>query len=119
MKQVLTGARIFTGTQFLDNKALIIDGSDIFFLADDDNVVHDAVVIRLNGGTLAPGFIDLQVNGGGGAFFTNDTSISTLSTMLEGHRASGTTSMLPTLISDTRDKHQAGISAVRAAIAQG
>ncbi|HEY7884739.1 MAG TPA: N-acetylglucosamine-6-phosphate deacetylase, partial [Cellvibrionaceae bacterium] len=118
MKQVLTGARIFTGSQFLDNKALVINGSEIFCLAEHDNVVQDAVNVELNGGILAPGFIDLQVNGGGGAFFTNAPNIDTLKTMLDGHRPTGTTSMLPTLISATRDTHQAGIDAVRAAVAE-
>ncbi|MDO3382955.1 N-acetylglucosamine-6-phosphate deacetylase [Gilvimarinus algae] len=122
MKQALTGARIFTGDQFLDNKALIIGGSAIIAVSENDNVVRDfpdAQLVELDGGILAPGFIDLQVNGGGGAFFTNDTSVSALQTMLDGHRPTGTTGMLPTLISDTRQTHQAGVKAVADAVAQG
>ncbi|WP_339898861.1 N-acetylglucosamine-6-phosphate deacetylase [uncultured Gilvimarinus sp.] len=119
MKQALVGAKIFTGDKFIDNQALIIDGETLILTAENDNVVQLCEIINLDGGILAPGFIDLQVNGGGGAFFTNDTSVSALQTMLNGHRPSGTTSMLPTLISDTRDTHQAGVSAVRDAIAQG
>ncbi|WP_049723756.1 N-acetylglucosamine-6-phosphate deacetylase [Gilvimarinus polysaccharolyticus] len=119
MKQVLVGAKIFTGTKFLNNQVLVIDGDKLIFTPENDNVVHNAEVIDLDGGILAPGFIDLQVNGGGGAFFTNDTSITALQTMLDGHRPTGTTSMLPTLISDTRATHQAGVKAVADAVASG
>ncbi|MCP8899209.1 N-acetylglucosamine-6-phosphate deacetylase [Gilvimarinus xylanilyticus] len=122
MQQLLTGARIFTGDRFLDNTALVIDDDTIFSLPENDNVVQDfpeASRINLNGGILAPGFIDLQVNGGGGAFFTNDPSVQALRTMLDGHRPTGTTSMLPTLISNTRPTHQAGVKAVRDAQDQG
>lgn len=122
MKQALVGARIFTGDQFLSDRAVVIEGSEIISLPRNDNVVHefpDARIIQLDGGTIAPGFIDLQVNGGGGAFFTSHPSPETLQTMLNGHRPSGTTSMLPTLISDTRPTHQAGAKAVADAIAAG
>ncbi|MDO3388220.1 N-acetylglucosamine-6-phosphate deacetylase [Gilvimarinus sp. SDUM040013] len=119
MKQALVGARIFTGDQFLDNRAVVIEGANIISLPENDNVVQsypDAEIIELDGGIIAPGFIDLQVNGGGGAFFTNDTSVSALQSMLDGHRPTGTTSMLPTLISDTRTTHQAGVKAVADAV---
>ncbi|MDO6747399.1 N-acetylglucosamine-6-phosphate deacetylase [Gilvimarinus sp. 1_MG-2023] len=122
MKQALVGARIFTGDQFLDNRAVVIEGTEVISLPENDNVVRqypDAEIIPLAGGILAPGFIDLQVNGGGGAFFTNDPSVSALQTMLDGHRPTGTTSMLPTLISDTRPTHQAGVKAVSDAINAG
>lgn len=122
MKQALVGARIFTGNQFLDNRAVVIEGSSIISLPENDNVVRqfpDATIHSLDGGILAPGFIDLQVNGGGGAFFTNDTTVEALQTMLDGHRPTGTTSMLPTMISDTRNTHQAGVAAVGDAIKAG
>ena len=120
MQQILTGARIFTGAGFVDHKALVIEDTAIFSIADPDNVVSysGADHIALNGGILAPGFIDLQVNGGGGAFFTHDPSIATLQTMLRGHRPSGTTGLLPTLVSDTPAIHRAGVAAVREAMSQ-
>ncbi|PUA30104.1 MAG: N-acetylglucosamine-6-phosphate deacetylase [Cellvibrio sp. 79] len=119
MKQALVGARIFTGEEFLEKRALIIKGDVIESLVLLENLPSDIPVVRLNGGVLAPGFIDLQVNGGGGAFFTNDTSVSAIQTMLDGHRPTGTTSLLPTLISDTREVHQAGVRAVADAVASG
>ncbi|WP_039914759.1 N-acetylglucosamine-6-phosphate deacetylase [Cellvibrio mixtus] len=119
MKQALVGARIFTGEEFLDNRALIINGEVIEALVSAENLPDGIARIQLNGGVLAPGFIDLQVNGGGGAFFTNDTSVSAIRTMLDGHRPTGTTSLLPTLISDTREVHQAGVRAIADAVAAG
>ena len=56
--------------------------------------------IDLRGGSLVPGFIDVQVNGGGGVLFNNATSVEALAAIARGHRKYGTTGMLPTLISD-------------------
>ena len=119
MKQALVGARIFTGDTFLENYAVVIADEKIEALVPAAELDANIPQILLDGGILAPGFIDLQVNGGGGAFFTNDTSVSAIKTMLDGHRPTGTTSMLPTLISDTREVHQAGVKAVADAVAAG
>lgn len=119
MKQALVGARIFTGDDFLDDYALVIAGETIEALvplAQLDSAIPHTV---LAGGVIAPGFIDLQVNGGGGAFFTNDTSVHAIQTMLDGHRPTGTTSLMPTLISDTRAVHQAGVKAIADSVAAG
>lgn len=119
MKHALVGARIFTGEEFLDDYALIIAGDKIEALLPMAQLNAAIPQTVLSGGVLAPGFIDLQVNGGGGAFFTNDTSVNAVQTMLNGHRPTGTTSLLPTLISDTREVHQAGVKAVADAVAAG
>lgn len=119
MKQALVGARIFTGEEFLDNYALVLAGEQIAALvpvADVDGAIPQRV---LDGGVIAPGFIDLQVNGGGGAFFTGNTSVDTIKVMLDSHRRYGTTSLLPTLISATRAVHQAGVKAVADAVVAG
>jgi N-acetylglucosamine-6-phosphate deacetylase len=70
-------------------------------------------------GLLAPGFVDLQVNGGGGALFNDDPSVATIATIGAAHRRFGTTGFLPTLISDDLEKVDAAIAAVEAAIAAG
>lgn len=119
MKQALVGARIFTGEEFLENHALIIANEKIEAIVPIGQVDNSIPLYQLGGGILAPGFIDLQVNGGGGAFFTNDTSVNAIQTMLDGHRPTGTTSLLPTLISDTREVHQAGVKAIADAVALG
>ncbi len=119
MVTALVGARVFDGHQFLDDYAVIINAGRIDALLPQDQLTPDLVQFDLEGGTLAPGFIDLQVNGGGGCLFNNAPQIETLQAMLTGHRSKGTTSMLPTLISDSREKQQQGIDAVKTAIAQG
>ena len=119
MKHALVGARLFDGEVFIDGHALVIHNGLIEQQLPINQLDTSIERIDLQGGVLAPGFIDLQVNGGGGAFFTNDTSLSALQNMLDGHRPTGTTSMLPTLISDTRAVHQAGVDAVARAISAG
>ncbi len=57
-------------------------------------------LLDLAGGVLVPGFIDTQVNGGGGALFNEAPTPETIATIGRAHRAFGTTGFLPTLISD-------------------
>ena len=54
----------------------------------------------LNGGLLVPGFIDVQVNGGGGALLNDNPTIDTVRRIAESHRKFGTTGLLPTVITD-------------------
>lgn len=116
MVKALIGARIFDGYQCLDNYAVVLNGEHIEHLLPCDQLPDDIDCIELDGGVLAPGFIDLQVNGGGGVLFNNAPDAETIETMLKGHRATGTTSMLPTLISDTTEQLQAGVKAVQQAM---
>ena len=75
--------------------------------------------IDLQGGSLVPGFIDVQVNGGGGVLFNNATSVEALAAIARAHRTFGTTGMLPTLISDDVDVMRRAIDATHDAITQG
>jgi N-acetylglucosamine-6-phosphate deacetylase len=68
---------------------------------------------------LAPGFIDLQVNGGGGVLFNDAPDAATLRRIASAHAHAGTTAILPTLISGTRRQLHAALAAVRAALAAG
>lgn len=69
--------------------------------------------------TLAPGFIDVQVNGGGGALFNTAPTLDSLHTMLKAHAGFGTTAMLPTVITDSVETMQHCADAIAAAIAGG
>lgn len=73
---------------------------------------------KLEGGLIAPGFVDLQVNGGGGVMFNDDQSVSALRTIAQAHASTGTHALLATLITDTQDRTQAAIDAVEQAIAE-
>lgn len=110
---------IFDGAQFLPDHCVIIQQGSVMQLLPVSQCPDTIEVIALKEGTLAPGLIDLQVNGGGDVLFNNQPSEATLVTMLDAHRANGTTALMPTLISDTREAQLQAVSAVRSAIANG
>ena len=74
--------------------------------------------IKLDG-LLAPGFIDIQVNGGGGVLFNDAPTVETLATIAAAHRQFGVTGFMATLISDERDKIARAIDAVTQAMEAG
>ena len=73
----LTGARIFTGELFLDGHAVVIEGPRITAIVPDTEL-SDIEHRQLAGGILAPGFIDVQVNGGGGALLNDAPTVDTV-----------------------------------------
>ncbi|MGN6422659.1 MAG: N-acetylglucosamine-6-phosphate deacetylase [Asticcacaulis sp.] len=76
-------------------------------------------IIDLEGGWLLPGFIDTQVNGGGGVLFNDETTVEGIAAIGRAHRAYGTTGFLPTLISDELSVIDKAMRAVEDAIAAG
>ncbi len=119
MKTALRNGRVLAGENFRDDVAVLIeDGRISAVVASDDPAVAAAEAqVDLGGGWLLPGFIDAQVNGGGGALFNNQTDVDALRTMVAGHRRYGTTGMLPTLISDDAEVMARAVQATREAIA--
>lgn len=112
-----TGADIFDGhTTHHDAALLILSGrvAGIIPLAD---MGAEYEKIELAGGLIAPGLVDLQVNGGGGVMLNNDTSVEAIRTICAAHARCGTTALLPTLITDTPDMTRRAITAVRQALA--
>lgn len=101
MKKAITGSKLFNGTEFIEHKALLIDGQHIAGIVNEDSVPGDFEVQMLEGGILSPGFIDLQVNGGGGKLFNNSPNKESLNTIISAHQYFGTTSIMPTVISDS------------------
>ena len=101
MKQALIGAQLFSGKEFFDNRALLIDGENIIDIINEHDIPKNFEIQKLNGGILSPGFIDLQVNGGGGKLFNNSPDKESLNTIIEAHQHFGTTSIMPTVISDS------------------
>ena len=101
MKQALIGAQLFSGKEFFDNRALLIDGENIIDVINDHDIPNNFEIEKLNGGILSPGFIDLQVNGGGGKLFNNSPDKESLNAIIEAHQHFGTTSIMPTVISDS------------------
>jgi N-acetylglucosamine-6-phosphate deacetylase len=115
----LTGARIFDGADWHDRAALVVGGGVVEGLMAADSP-SDIRRVPLDGGMLVPGFIDLQVNGGGGVLLNETPTVEGIRTICETFAQFGTTGLLPTLITDTpeitRRTIEAGIGAAKAAI---
>ena len=101
MKQAITGSKLFNGIDFIEHKALLIEDQHIAGIVNKDAIPTDFQVKKLDGGILSPGFIDLQVNGGGGKLFNNSPDKESLNTIISAHQYFGTTSIMPTVISDS------------------
>ena len=86
---------LFDGTSYQRDVVLCI--ADGLIIAIDDDVTNSDLVLE---GLIVPGFIDLQVNGGGGVLFNSEPTLSSLKTILMAHTKFGTTGMLPTVITD-------------------
>jgi N-acetylglucosamine-6-phosphate deacetylase len=99
MTTAFTGARIFDGRVIHEQAVLMVDGPVVVGL--ESSVPAGAQVIDLAGGIVAPGLIDLQVNGGGGLMVDGQTDAAVLASICATHARLGTTGILPTLITDT------------------
>ncbi|HZW18358.1 MAG TPA: N-acetylglucosamine-6-phosphate deacetylase [Luteimonas sp.] len=120
MATALANGRVLLDDGLHDGMAVLLEGGDIVAVVrEDDPRVRTAHRHDLRGGTLLPGFIDAQVNGGGGVLFNNAPDVEALRTIGVAHRHFGTTGFLPTLISDDLAVMRTAIDAVREAIAQG
>lgn len=119
MKTVLRNARILAGDEFRDDLAVVIEDGVITALVSDaaPQLGSADEQVDLGGGWLLPGFIDAQVNGGGGVLFNNTPDVDSLRTLAAAHRRFGTTGLLPTLISDDVEVMRTAIAATREAIA--
>ncbi|WP_318364778.1 N-acetylglucosamine-6-phosphate deacetylase [Enterobacter sp.] len=117
----LTQCRIFTGHEILDDHALIVANGLIDRLCPLADLPPDIEQRSLAGAILAPGFIDVQLNGCGGVQF-NDTaeavSIETLEIMQRANEKSGCTSYLPTLITTSDDLMKQGVRVMREYLAK-
>jgi N-acetylglucosamine-6-phosphate deacetylase len=114
MRQSFTGAAIFDGTGLHHGAALVVDGGRVLGLG-----AASGPGVTLEGGILAPGLIDLQVNGGGGVAVDGATDVEALAHICAAHARLGATGLLPTLITDTPDAVARVIAAGIAAARQG
>jgi len=116
----LVNARVLTDHGPQDGLAVLVRGDRIeAIVRADDARVTAAQRHDLTGRLLLPGFIDVQVNGGGGVLFNAEPTVDALATMGAAHRKFGTSGFLPTLITDTADVMRKALDAVDTAIEQG
>ncbi|MEI9887649.1 MAG: N-acetylglucosamine-6-phosphate deacetylase [Rhizomicrobium sp.] len=119
MRTALINGRVMTDRGAVAECAVLIENGRIAGLMPQADLPADAARHDLKGGLLLPGFIDTQVNGGGGVLFGDAPNIETLRTISAAHARFGTTGFLPTLISGDFMLIRAAIAAVEAAIEAG
>ena len=120
MPVALVNGRVLGDAGFEEGRAVLIDGGRIVdVVAADDARIARAARHDLGGNLLLPGFLDTQVNGGGGVLFNADPTVEAIRRIGEAHRRFGTTGFLPTLISDDLHVVARALAAVRAAIDEG
>ena len=111
--------RVFDGRALHDGHAVRFKGGVLAAFGAEADVPMGGEVVDLDGDILAPGYVDLQVNGGGGIMFNDDPTPETLDRIATAHRELGVVALLPTLITDTPDKTEAAIEAAIAAVSPG
>jgi N-acetylglucosamine-6-phosphate deacetylase len=116
----ITGARIFDGDLWHEHSALLIADGRIATIASYRDVPAEARIVPMDGLSLVPGFVDLQVNGGGGVLLNERPDVEGIRTICAAHARFGTTALLPTLITDsvavTTAAIDAGLAARAAAV---
>ncbi len=119
MQTALLNGRVMTDRGAVEDCAVLIENGRIGGLLRDADLPAGAARHDLKGGLLLPGFIDTQVNGGGGVLFGDSPDVATLRTIGAAHARFGTTGFLPTLISGDFSLIRAAIAAVEAAMEAG
>jgi N-acetylglucosamine-6-phosphate deacetylase len=120
MLAALVNARVLTPAGLETDRAVLIHGDRIMDIVPAcDPRMRDASVHDLGGALLAPGFIDCQLNGGGGVLFNDAPTVDSIRRIGAAHAQFGTTGFLPTLISDDAQVMRTAILAVDSAIAAG
>jgi N-acetylglucosamine-6-phosphate deacetylase len=116
-RHAVAADHVFDGTAVHDDCAVLIDGGNVVQLVSRGDVPQNIPVQALpSGAWLAPGFIDVQVNGGGDVLFNDEPTLAGIATIAAAHRRFGTTGLLPTLISDTPEKMRVARDAVATAM---
>lgn len=94
------GARIFDGHGWVEGGSLVVSDGVVSAMGE---VPAGAEQVDASGMIVVPGFVDLQVNGGGGVLFNNKPDLDGLKTICEAHARYGSTALMPTLITDRVD----------------
>jgi N-acetylglucosamine-6-phosphate deacetylase len=112
-RHAIAASRVFDGARMHQDCAVVIEGARIAAVVPTRDLPAGLGVRKLAGGSwLVPGFIDVQVNGGGDVLFNDAPTAEGIAAIAAAHRRFGTTALLPTLISDTAERMRAAIEAV-------
>jgi len=119
MTLALVNGRLLRDSGWVENQIVLIENGRIQQIVARDSSWTAESTHDLRGQTLLPGFIDVQVNGGGGVLFNDDPSVASIREIGRAHRRFGTTGFLPTLISDDLDVVSRAVKAAQDAIEAG
>jgi len=112
-RHAVAADHVFDGMVVHRNAAVVIADGHVAGIVPRSDLPPAMTVRTLpDGAWLAPGFIDLQVNGGGDVLFNDAPTQASITAIAAAHRKFGTTGLLPTFISDTPDKTSDAIAAV-------
>jgi N-acetylglucosamine-6-phosphate deacetylase len=105
MKQRLKiyNGKLITPQGLVAGGTVIVDGDRIVSVSKENDDVENAIAINARGKYVSPGFIDIHVHGGGGYDFMDGTETAFLK-IAEVHAQFGTTSMLPTTLTSTKEE---------------
>lgn len=118
--QVLLCPRLFDGTTLHGECLLTLEDGRVRSIEPLRGRSEAQAICRLPAGSLvSPGLVDVQLNGGGGVLFNDACSAQGIARIAAAHRAFGTTTWLPTLITDSRERIAQAIEAVREAMGLG
>ena len=119
VRRWLTNATVHTGERVLPGHGVLLEDDRVAAVGPADAPPEADEVLDLAGAHLAPGFVDLQVNGGGGRLLDDDPTPQTLAHIADAHGRRGTTGLLATTITGPREGLAAAREAVAAALEQG
>ncbi len=120
MMHAIVGGRVLLADGFADGTVILVADGRIHGLQDESEPVpSDFTLIDAAGRYVVPGFIDTQVNGGGGVLFNDAPTVSGIAAIAQAHQKYGTTGLLPTLISDDLAVVKQALTAVESAIKAG
>lgn len=84
----------------------------------EDIQVKEAHQVMDFDGIISPGFVDLQVNGGGGVLLNETPTKEAIWDIAKAHRKYGTTGILPTVITDSVSVLSRAVDAAMEAVGQ-
>ena len=117
--EALRGGRIFDGAKILEDSAVVVADGRIRDVVRESEIPPGTSDVDLAGQLLAPGFIDIQVNGGAGVLFNDQPNPDGIGAIAGAHRRLGTTGLLLTLISDDGEIMASAAEGVRTSVQQG
>ncbi|KPF46098.1 N-acetylglucosamine-6-phosphate deacetylase [Rhizobium sp. AAP43] len=110
-RYAITATRIFDGHVMHANAAMTVEAGRVVEILPRDRLGAGFPVRETGAALIAPGYVDLQVNGGGGVLFNNDPTVQGIETICRAHARFGTTALMITLITDTPDVKKTAIGA--------